>query len=39
MFFVLVYFAYFLVALPALGKYEKTLPLPESIDADYKNSH
>lgn len=28
----LYYFAYFLVILPLLGKYEKTLPVPNSID-------
>jgi ubiquinol-cytochrome c reductase cytochrome b subunit len=30
------YFAYFLLILPLLGKFEKTLPLPESIDAACK---
>lgn len=30
------YFAYFLVILPMLGKFEKTCPLPESIDAACK---
>jgi ubiquinol-cytochrome c reductase cytochrome b subunit len=30
------YFAYFLLILPLLGKYETTKPLPESIDAAYK---
>ncbi len=30
------YFAYFLVALPILGKKEKTLPVPESIDEHYQ---
>ena len=35
----LYYFAYFLVILPLLGKFEKTLPLPDSIDEDYKRSH
>lgn len=29
----LYYFAHFIVILPILGKYEKTLPLPESINA------
>ena len=33
------YFAYFLLILPLLGKYEKTLPLPESIDADFQRKH
>jgi quinol-cytochrome oxidoreductase complex cytochrome b subunit len=33
------YFAYFLLIMPMLGKYEKCLPLPESIDADYKKNH
>ncbi len=33
------YFTYFLLILPILGKYEKTLPEPESIDQDYKNHH
>ena len=33
------YYAYFLVILPWLGRHEKTLPLPESIDADYKAKH
>jgi ubiquinol-cytochrome c reductase cytochrome b subunit len=32
----LYYFAYFLVILPLLGKFEKPLPLPESISASYK---
>ena len=35
----LYYFAYFLVILPNLPKFEKTLKLPESIDADYKSKH
>ena len=29
----LYYFAFFLVILPLLGKFERTLPLPESISA------
>lgn len=33
------YFAYFIVILPWLGKYEKTLPVPESIDSHYKSKH
>jgi ubiquinol-cytochrome c reductase cytochrome b subunit len=33
------YFAYFLVILPWLGKYEKPLLIPESIDEDYKAKH
>ena len=33
----LYYFAYFLVILPLLGKYEKTLPIPNSIDQHYKD--
>ena len=33
------YYAYFLVILPNLPKFEKTLPLPESIDEDYKSKH
>lgn len=33
------YFAYFLLILPLLSKFEKTRPLPESIDASYKSSH
>ncbi len=33
------YYAYFLVILPWLGRNEKTLPEPESIDADYKAKH
>jgi ubiquinol-cytochrome c reductase cytochrome b/c1 subunit len=35
----LFYYAYFLVILPHLPKFEKTLPLPESIDAAYKANH
>ena len=33
------YYAYFLLILPILPKFEKTLPLPESIDEHYKQSH
>jgi ubiquinol-cytochrome c reductase cytochrome b subunit len=33
------YFFHFLVIIPLLPKYEKTLPLPSSIDADYKAKH
>ena len=33
------YYAYFLLILPILPKFEKTLPLPESIDEDYKSKH
>ena len=33
------YYAYFLVILPNLPKFEKTLPLPESIDEEFKKSH
>lgn len=33
------YFAYFLLALPILGRVEKTLPEPKSIDAHYKSKH
>jgi len=35
----LYYYAYFLVILPNLPKFEKTLTLPESIDEHYKNKH
>ncbi|MBP7710729.1 MAG: cytochrome b [Rickettsiales bacterium] len=35
----LFYYAYFLVILPNLPKFEKTLPLPESIDEAYKAKH
>jgi ubiquinol-cytochrome c reductase cytochrome b/c1 subunit len=35
----LYYYAYFLVILPNLPKFEKTLELPESIDEDYKSKH
>ncbi len=34
----LYYFAYFLLILPLLGKYEKCLILPDSIDSDYRKS-
>ncbi len=34
-----VYYIYFLVILPLLGKIEKTLPVPDSIDEHYKKSH
>lgn len=33
------YYAYFLVILPNLPKFEKTLALPESIDEDYQKKH
>lgn len=33
------YYAYFLVILPQLPKFEKTLELPKSIDEDYKKKH
>jgi ubiquinol-cytochrome c reductase cytochrome b subunit len=33
------YYAYFLIILPFLPKFEKTLPLPESIDEHYKKTH
>jgi len=33
------YYAYFLVILPNLPKFEKTLPLPESIDEDFQAKH
>jgi ubiquinol-cytochrome c reductase cytochrome b subunit len=33
------YFFYFLVLMPILPKFEKTLPLPESIDEHYKQNH
>jgi ubiquinol-cytochrome c reductase cytochrome b subunit len=32
------YFAYFLIILPKLPKFEKTLPIPQSIDEHYKKS-
>ena len=35
----LYYFAYFLLILPWLGKNEKTLPEPTSVDEHYKNKH
>jgi ubiquinol-cytochrome c reductase cytochrome b/c1 subunit len=35
----LFYYAYFLVILPNLPKFEKTLPVPESIDEAYKAKH
>ncbi|MBM3579914.1 MAG: cytochrome b, partial [Alphaproteobacteria bacterium] len=35
----LYYYAYFLLILPKLPKFEKCLPLPESIDSDYKAKH
>ena len=35
----LFYYAYFLVILPALGKIEKPLEVPESIDSHYKEKH
>lgn len=35
----LFYYAYFLVLLPLLPKFEKTLKEPESIDAHYKSKH
>lgn len=35
----LFYYSYFLVILPLLGKFEKSLPVPSSIDEHYKNSH
>jgi len=35
----LYYYAYYLVIMPYLPKFEKTLPLPESIDQDFKNKH
>lgn len=34
----LYYFAYFLIVLPVLGKVEKTLPIPVSVDQHYKDS-
>jgi ubiquinol-cytochrome c reductase cytochrome b subunit len=33
------YYAYFLIILPFLPKFEKTLPVPESIDQHYKKQH
>lgn len=35
----LYYYAYFLVILPTLPKFEKTLPEPSSIDEHYKSKH
>ena len=35
----LYYYAYFLIILPNLPKFEKTLPLPESIDEHYQKHH
>jgi quinol-cytochrome oxidoreductase complex cytochrome b subunit len=35
----MLYYAYFLALLPLLGKIEKTLPIPDSIDEHYKKSH
>lgn len=35
----LYYYAYFLIILPNLPKFEKTLPLPESIDEHYQSKH
>lgn len=35
----LFYYAYFLLILPYLGKHEKPLPIPESIDEHYKSNH
>ena len=35
----LYYYAYFLLVLPLLPKFEKTLPLPQSIDHHYKQNH
>jgi ubiquinol-cytochrome c reductase cytochrome b subunit len=35
----LYYYAYFLLILPLLPKFEKTLPLPQSIDQHYKQKH
>lgn len=33
------YYAYFLLILPILPRFEKTLPVPESIDEHYKKTH
>lgn len=33
------YYAYFLLILPILPRFEKTLPVPDSIDSHYKKSH
>ena len=35
----LYYYAYFLLILPIIPRFEKTLPLPESIDDHYKKTH
>ena len=35
----LYYYAYFLIILPILPKFEKALPLPESVDEHYKQKH
>jgi quinol-cytochrome oxidoreductase complex cytochrome b subunit len=35
----LYYYAYFFIILPFLPKFEKTIPLPESIDEDYRSKH
>ena len=35
----ILYFAHFLLILPLIPKFEKTLPLPDSIDEDYQRSH
>lgn len=35
----LYYYAYFLIILPILPKFEKPLPLPESVDEHYKQKH
>jgi len=34
-----IYYAYFLIVLPFLPRFEKALPEPESIDAHYKSKH
>jgi quinol-cytochrome oxidoreductase complex cytochrome b subunit len=33
------YYAYFLLILPILPRFEKTLPVPDSIDSHYKKNH
>ena len=33
------YYSYFLVILPALGKIEKPLPMPESVDEHFRSKH
>ena len=33
------YYAYFLLILPIIPRFEKTLPVPDSIDSHYKKSH